>query len=299
MMKQWKYRLLPPHLKTRWSYEDYLHYRMQEMTYQQIEQFMTPEELWDAEKHYNQDAGRCIFNSKRLFYSHFPDFIYRDFLDLQKTDENVFLEFLKKHEKVILKPDALYAGIGIKLYDAKNKTVDCPDFQWLKENDYLAEEYICQDEAYEAIYPHSLNTVRVTTLRNESTVQILFVANQFGSQNSIVDNADDTAIWAIADPDTGIVTYPDRNMQTGLLWEKHPDTGEAIVGFQNPHFKDILEIAKQAANRVPQCRLVGWDVAVRRDGRIEIVEGNVTPELDLYQVISGHGLREQLSWFGK
>ena len=37
-MNQWKYRFLPSHLKARWSYEDYLRYRMQEMTNKQIEQ---------------------------------------------------------------------------------------------------------------------------------------------------------------------------------------------------------------------------------------------------------------------
>lgn len=295
MMNQWKYRFLPSHLKARWNYEDYLRYRMQEMTNKQIEQLMTPEELWDAEKYYNQDEGRNIFNSKRIFYSRFSDFILRDILDLQKAEETEFIAFLKKHEKVILKPDALYAGIGIKLYDTKSETQDIPDFQWLKDNDYLAEEYICQEEAYAAIYPYSLNTLRVTTLRNENSVDILFVANQFGSRNSIVDNDDDTAIWAVADTDSGRIVFPDRDGKSGLLLEYHPDTGRPIVGFQNLYFREIIETVKRAALRVPMCRLIGWDVAVRRDGRIEIVEGNVTPEMDLYQVISGHGLRKQLS----
>ena len=285
-----RYSLLPEKLKKKWSYEDFLYYRMQEVPFRSIESFATEEELWEYEKKLNSDEERIIFNDKREFLKRFAPYIKRDWLILNDSNEHDFLEFCKKHEKVILKPCDMYAGIGIEIYDER-----IHKFDELAKKKYIAEEYVNQAEKYANIYSGSLNTMRVTTLIDScGNPQILFAVNQFGSGGSIVDNDDGTAIWAAIDVETGKVFAADVDTKTGIVYEKHPDTGADILGFENICWGEVKKLALTLSTEVKNCRLIGWDIAITRDCAPELIEGNVTPELDLYQRMTKRGLRTQI-----
>lgn len=292
MKNKLKYRFLPKTLRNIWSYDDFLSYRMQEMSLSQIENLLTVGELWQAEKQLNNNEYRHIFNSKKTFARYFGKYMLRDILYLDEAGPNEFEAFINKHDRVILKPNDMYAGIGISVINAGNKL---PDFDSLRDQHYIAEEYIKQSEKYAYVYPGSLNTIRVTTLiGDEGNPKVLFAINQFGSRGSIVDNDDDTAIWADINLKTGGITCCDIDARTGYVNEVHPDTGVNLLEFVNDDIDKICALALEAAKVVPRCRLIGWDIAVRADGRLEIVEGNVTPELELYQKMTGNGLKNAL-----
>ncbi len=289
MKNRLKYFLLPSKLKKRFSYQDYLYYRLQERRTNEIEQFLNLDELWETEARLNNDAFRPAFNSKKLFYKRFDKYLKRDYLLLSEASKEDLCLFFEKYHKCVLKPDDMYAGLGIIVCD--NISSLPISFETLKEKKYIIEEYVNSHPAYLEIYPLCLNTVRITTYINKAgSVQVIFAANQFGSHGSPVDNNDETAIWGVCDVDTGIVTHADIDSNTGLIYDKHPDTGMKIIGFKNPHWIKIKETALSAALEVPECRLVGWDIAVNSENEIIIIEGNVTPELDLFQRISGKGL---------
>jgi len=293
MLNRIKYQRLPSRLRKRWTYEDFLGYRMQEMNIDKIELLATEEELWGREKQLNDDGFRQIFNDKREFYKRFNKmtngkYIKRAVMFLENASLEEFEEFRNKHKKIVVKPPDMYAGIGITVLEGEDA-----DFDDLKKKHYIAEEYIVQASEYSDIYPLSLNTIRVTTFIDEGGIpQILFAVNQFGQKGSLVDNDDDAAIWAAIDTVTGIVKYAEVDGETGAVYDIHPDSGKPILGFANPVWSSITELALELARVVPECRLVGWDIAVRADYSLEVIEGNVTPELDLYQRISGEGLRK-------
>lgn len=304
MINRLKYILLPRKIRKRWSYLEYLYYRMQEMDIASIESIISPKELRELEKRLNSDDYRYIFNSKKEFYKHFDKYIKRDILQNTEYSFEEFLEFARLHQTIIIKPDDMYEGIGIHVLttQANGFNVQGPEgmdykpfkevFDFCKAGNYCVEEYVKGYCTYSNVAPSSLNTIRVTTfIDNSNKARIIFAANQFGYNGSIVDNHEDACIWGLVDIDTGIVTAVDIDAITGNIYDKHPDTGMDIVGFINPFFDDIKRLALDAAGVIPECRLIGWDIAVREDGRIEIIEGNVTPELDLYQAISKMGLR--------
>lgn len=305
MINRIKYKKLPKHLRERWSYDDYLAYRMQEMSIDQIESVATPEELWECEKVLNDDAFRDIFNDKQRFYEKFHidaqgKYIGRGILFLPGASEQELHDFCIRHERVVIKPPDMYAGIGICVTDGetafgklinelRNGSGGCSSQR------YVVEEYVNQADEYNRIYPSSLNTVRVTTfIGDDGKPGILFAVNQFGQRGSLVDNDDDTSIWSAIDTESGIVVAADIDDKSGFIYDMHPDTGVKIVGFRNPMWERIRELALELAMVVPECRLVGWDIAVTEDYSLELIEGNVTPELDLYQRISGNGLRYRL-----
>lgn len=205
----------------------------------------------------------------------------------------------------------MYAGLGIDIVDCRFENADYLDnsshesddknseayILWKEyfDKNSLAEELLESSAVYSSIYPESLNTMRITTLLDDEGVpHVIGAANQFGSRGSIVDNDDNSSIWANIDINTGIVDAVDTDERTGLINELHPDTRKPILGFENPHFDEVKELACQAALIVPECRLIGWDIARLSDGRLEIIEGNVTPELNLFQSMTGKGLKNVL-----
>ena len=295
-----KYNTLSADIKRKWSFEDYIHNRMQDMSAFQIEQFMTEAELWEAEKKLNNDGFRDIFNSKKSFYQSFSEFMKRQIIFAADVSEEDFIEFVKKYKKVVVKPDDKYAGIGIYILELSQtgKVVypeNCPCFQKLQEQNYVIEQYVWQAKEYAEVYDKCLNTLRITTLINEEgQAEILFAVNQFGSAGSITDNNDDTALWYVVGK-TGKVEYCDIDEKTGLVYDYHPDSNYNMSEFKNPCFNKVCQLAIRLAAVVPECRLIGWDIAVTKEYEIELIEGNVTPELYLYQYISGQGLRKKMS----
>lgn len=322
MLNRIKYKRLPRTLRDRWSFEDFLHYRMQEMDIQQIEKLATEQELWEREKQLNSDAFRYIFNDKKEFYKRFKnatknECIRREIIFLEDCEESEFRDFCLRHKRIVLKPKDMYAGIGVRVivFDEKNsidtsgvsvdtqnshiEKTECEqllaEFNTLKKAKMVAEEYVVQAKEYSDVYPLSLNTVRVATLvEDDGRARILFAVNQFGQKGSAVDNDDEAAIWAAIDTGSGIVVKAEVEAKDGRVYDRHPDTGVDIIGFQNPIWKDVSNLAIELAGIVPECRLIGWDIAVDQDYRIELIEGNVTPELDLYQNISGMGLKNEM-----
>ncbi|MCQ2494802.1 MAG: hypothetical protein MJ104_09385 [Lachnospiraceae bacterium] len=305
MLNRLKYERLPRELKKRWSYEAFLSYRMQEMNIAQIEELVTEDELWDREKLLNAEAFRNIFNDKKEFFKRFHDdcegrYVKRDILFLEDSGVGAFREFCSKYEKTVLKPVDKYAGLGIRIIDRVDAFEDDfakleNEFTDLKASRYIAEEYVHQAKEYSDIYNKCLNTIRVTTfVKDGGEAGILFAVNQFGQKGSVVDNHDDAAIWASIDVDTGIVTGAEVEALDGRVYDFHPDTGARILGFENPCWAQIRDLAIELAGVVPECRLIGWDIAVRDDYSLEVIEGNVTPELNLYQSVSGNGLRTAL-----
>lgn len=294
-----KYKLLPRRIKSKWSYADFLYYRMQEIGKADIDDFMTVQELEAFEKSVNSDKFRDVFNSKELFYKRFAAYIHREYVLIRETSSNELEAFIKKHGRVIIKPDDMYAGKGISYaYINDKKEViyasACPDYDTLKRDKYIAEEWLFNEKSYADIYNKSLNTVRITTFIKGDSADIIFAVNQFGSSGDIVDNDEEKGIWAAVDIGTGNVYATEINASNGYVNDRHPDTGKDILGFVNKSWDQMKKLSLKLAMEVPECRLVGWDIAVLEDGSIELIEGNVTPELDLYQAITKKGLAKLL-----
>lgn len=49
-----------------------------------------------------------------------------------------------------------------------------------------------------------------------------------------------------------------------------------MLGFQIPNWEHAINVVKTAAEKIPQCRFIGWDVAFTEKG-VELIEGNHNP----------------------
>ena len=177
------------------------------------------------------------------------------------------------------KPLRLYGGKGAFKVTAESDLDSL--FHEMDGNDYLFQETIEQHPILDAVYPHSLNTLRVTTcIPRDDTVCIACARMRFGQGGRCVDNGSSGGFHAGVDLETGRLKT--RGIQAyrfgGNVYDHHPDSGVAIRDLQLPLFSEAMELVRAAANHL-RYPLVGWDVAFTPGGPI-ITEGN--DDLDYY-----------------
>jgi glutathione synthase/RimK-type ligase-like ATP-grasp enzyme len=72
------------------------------------------------------------------------------------------------------------------------------------------------------------------------------------------------------------------------MTERHPDTGESVVGFQVPYWPEILSMARRVSQAV-ELGYLGVDIVLdRRQGPL-LLEANARPGLAI-QIANGQGL---------
>ena len=70
-------------------------------------------------------------------------------------------------------------------------------------------------------------------------------------------------------------------------------TGMQFRGVQIPFWEEICALCKEASQALPCLRVVGWDVAILSDGRLELIEGNHSPGMNIVQAPAKHGVHDK------
>lgn len=141
---------------------------------------------------------------------------------------------------------------------------------------YLFQEALKQHSAVSAIYPNSINTVRMDTfVHDDGHAEPLSALMRFGSDGRYVDNASLGGCYVGIDLQTGCLhALGNRPLEFGGdICEVHPTTGFQFKGFEIPFFAEVKSLATQAALVTAGNRLVGWDIAISPEGPV-LVEGN-------------------------
>ena len=53
----------------------------------------------------------------------------------------------------------------------------------------------------------------------------------------------------------------------------------------------VINLINTVCGIVPNARIVGWDVSIKDDGKICLIEGNHNPGADVHQMAAKKGLR--------
>jgi Sugar-transfer associated ATP-grasp len=155
----------------------------------------------------------------------------------------------------------------------------------------LFEETLAQHPALHAIFPRSVNTVRVVTCSEPGEPPAAIAAIlRLGVGQHAVDNVSQGGIFVGVDLETGRLLPFARKLfkRGGDVHATHPDTGFRFEGFEVPHFREVLATAENATVQAPH-PLIGWDLAVTETGPV-IIEGNTVPGLPIMEAALGRGL---------
>lgn len=159
---------------------------------------------------------------------------------------------------------------------------------------YVVTDLLTQGTYANGLFPHSINTVRVVTMRDDQGPFIAFAVQRIGNERSRpTDNLNQGGLAALVDLEAGTLG-PARQLEADRRPEAHhhhPDTGAPIAGLVVPHWKAITELLLEAMEAFPGLRYVGWDVVVGdEEDELLVLEGNSYPGVQVAQL--HHPLRE-------
>ena len=144
------------------------------------------------------------------------------------------------------------------------------------EESSICEEFIKHHDDMNLLNPATVNTVRFLSIRKDDGVEIISASLRIGNNKErIVDNMRKGGIGAQVDLKTGIIITFGHDYD-GNTFIEHPATGCRILGFQLPNWDKALELVKTAHSKLPQCALLGWDIALTQTGA-DIIEANTAP----------------------
>jgi hypothetical protein len=200
-----------------------------------------------------------------------------------KTYEQ-FCDFLSKETRsIVLKPMDGSGGRGIIIVtfkDQKHFIHDeaCgPRDVWQKINEgrnpYLAEESVEQIPEMSRIYPGSLNTLRIITIKSRGLEwHLVGVWMRVGQGKTQVDNIGSGGI-AIGIDGTGRI-YHARSWRLKEDVVIHPDTGVNLIGIEIPQYSEAVALSLEASRKFGFMGTIGWDIGLSINGPV-IIEGNI------------------------
>ncbi|MGN0479570.1 MAG: sugar-transfer associated ATP-grasp domain-containing protein [Hominenteromicrobium sp.] len=247
--------------------------------------FFTMQDNWRLTRLVNDPADIAVFKDKILFCESFAPFLGREFLDLRRATAQTLAGFLNAHPTVFVKAPGGFGGLEVERFNSTECDLTAPDAvkklydTWTGKGFFLVEEALTQHPDMRALYPSSLNTMRVVTLTDKAgEVHVLYCFIRTGRGGAYVDNTTSGGFSALVCED-GVVRRPAISDKTGEYFDVHPDTGCSFINFRVPCYQEALELCKKAAKVRPGMRYVGWDVGITPQGPV-LVEGNDLPAYD-------------------
>ncbi|MCD8088398.1 MAG: carboxylate--amine ligase [Oscillospiraceae bacterium] len=267
------------------GYNDYIIFEFYNLSRAERKTYLTRMKNKKLVTSLNDPVCARIFDQKNLFDEKFAEYTHREILDIAKIDFPRFQAFLQGKEFFFAKPYVGQSGKGIEKIEVGK--FPSPEALWAyvtspEKHFGVIEEVIVQHPQAEAIYPHSLNCLRVVTLVVGGQAHILYAVFKTGNNGHFVDNMESGGVACHFDLDKGEVTG--RGQTSALVcYDAHPETGISFIGYKLPFMDEIKDMVKRAALLVPQMRYVGWDVCLTPDGPA-LVEGNDYPAYDFPQL---------------
>lgn len=183
--------------------------------------------------------------------------------------------------KVVIKPHRGGGGRGIKIVKVEDYMKVLNSYK----TNCIVEDFIEQHDFLNHIFSDSLNTIRVVTMKNGGTPEVVMAVLKVGrSSTNNMDHLQHGSIGIELDLKTGELLKgisKFKYFEEGE-YKSHPETGYVFYKKKLPFFKEVKKIAIKAHGLVPSLELIGWDIAVTNEGPY-VVEGNRIPGLSLIQ----------------
>ncbi|MDW0110677.1 sugar-transfer associated ATP-grasp domain-containing protein [Sporosarcina aquimarina] len=148
-------------------------------------------------------------------------------------------------------------------------------------SDFVLQGWLEQHKSLGEVYPRSLNTLRILTLRLNHDIHVLSSVVRFGNNGESIDNQMVGGLSCGLDEDGNFNEYAIDKF--GNKYTHHPYTGYEFVKGRVHHVELIKEKAAELHNQVKYFSLVSWDMALNDKGEPILIEINLA-----YQDINFH-----------
>lgn len=196
------------------------------------------------------------------------------------------------HDTIYIKPIDGECGTGIIKLNIQNKQliiegrVISPEelARLCSKGRYIFQFAITQHPEMQRLYPNSVNTIRITTVRNPQTgqIEILPPTLRIGAHGSFVDNFSKGGVIVAMDTDTGKLSkWGFYKPMFGFKSMRHPDSDIVFSTFNVPYYDEVKCMATRFHSFL-NLHSIGWDVAITDKGPV-FIEGNDNWEINLPQ----------------
>ena len=276
------------------SQSEYMIFGFYNLSTEEQKKYLTDVEATRLMRPYNSDSEPYL-KSKVRFLQNFTRFIHRGWLYVPEATYEEFCEFIYRYHRIALKPQYSSWGIGfLKLTEEEfREKEDSREFyEKMCDGKYLAEEFVESCEELAVFHPTSLNTLRVITFGCKDRFEVFGCGLRVGNNGLCVDNAHGGGIFCEINPADGKI-MTDGIDECSNRYEVHPMSKVKFKGMQIPQWEEVVELCREASKELPCLRVVGWDVAILSDGRLELIEGNHNPGMNIVQARAKHGVHDK------
>lgn len=230
-----------------------------------------------------------FFTIKPNFLNNFKDYIGRSYY-VPSFGLDKLKEFLKKNKEFMIKPIDGLGGADVKKMKSSDIKSTKEFMNYLDTNRMFLEELIVQHKKMNSLCKTSVNTIRIMTFVNNGKSEVLYACLRVGNGYNEVDNFHKGGMGIQIDTKTGRLKglAVDKDLNK---YRKHPVSKVEFNNFEIPYFKEVKELVLKAALVNQNIKVVGWDVAITKNGPV-LVEGNRRPGFDLVQVVSNRGRKD-------
>jgi alpha-L-glutamate ligase-like protein len=183
-----------------------------------------------------------------------------------------------RHNGSKIKPDALrqhFSDILSGMYSLGGQ----PDTA-------IVQQRIRLHPAFESITYKGIPDVRVILYRTEPAMAMLRLPTKASNGRA---NLHQGGIGTGIDLDSGITHHA---VQRNRFIDRHPDTGQPVVGMRVPYWREVLDMSRSVAQAVGLGYL-GVDIVVDENAGPMLLEANARPGLAI-QIANGRGLLPRL-----
>ena len=297
--KQWQY-ILTDSVRFNISPLEYFQFRFFDLTDDEKAQWAGTGTMYEFQRKANPPESRLVLLDKRMFFRVYRQFFLHQLFTIEElqTSKSLLADMIAGNEKLVLKESTGNCGSGVAVRPTGSMST-AGVIEYMKEHKFdLIETYIRQHPILARLSPSGVNTVRVfTQIRQSGEYEVLGCRLRI-SVNSEVDNLAAGNLAAPIDTETGMVYGPGVYADMTRPAERnHPVSGQAIVGFQVPYWRETLAMVHEASLLDTRNRSIGWDVAITEDGP-GLIEGNHDWCKLVWQLPVGKGLKPLLDMTG-
>lgn len=181
------------------------------------------------------------------------------------------------------------------LMSVNDKTLTAEQLQEkIYDTQYIMQTVVKQHKTMAKLYPQSINTIRMVTVRSlkDNEIHVMPSILRIGAHGSFVDNTSQGGIAVGFDLNTGqLHKYGFHKPKYGLRTDSHPDTGIILADFHIPMIQEAKTMAIRFHTMLSDIHSVGWDIAIGENGPV-FIEGNDNWEINGPQV-GNHGMRKE------
>lgn len=223
---------------------------------------------------YNDSNYIHVLLNKNVFNDFYKEFVHRKWLYSKDMNYHDFRELFDSCTELFVKPLDDQEGRGIYKVSTEGKIAE-DVYKELADKKVVIEETIVQHS--DMVFGNaSVNSARVlTVLDTKGKAYVVRAGLRVGVGEAVVDNFTAGGVLYQIDIESGRITHKGiQGNNYGVVF--HPGTEICMLGYKIPNWKVAIDSVVKAAEMLPQCRFIGWDVAFTPNG-IELIEANHNP----------------------